>query len=53
MLNRSEKDHCSRDKDGFDNCTEMDLMRLRNVSTNDARGARLKIMIYIQELSPR
>jgi hypothetical protein len=30
----------------------MDLMRLRNVSTNDAR-ARLKIMIYIQELSPR
>jgi hypothetical protein len=53
MLNLSEKGHCSRDKDVFVNCNKMDFMRLRNRSTNDAPGARFKIMICIQKLSTR
>jgi hypothetical protein len=38
---------------GVASSTKMDYMRLRNGSTNDTCGARVKIMICIQDLSPR
>jgi hypothetical protein len=40
-------------KRGVASSTNMDFMRLRNGSTNDAHRACFKIMICIQELSPR
>jgi hypothetical protein len=60
---REEEEECAdhtwekwlfeRRKKGLYSSIKMDFIRLRNGSTNDAHGACFKIMICIQELSPR